>query len=83
MPAKHPHADATYRIVSDAELRYAVEVSIPEARPTMVSSFATERDAENWIAWHRGRVAENSRLSPARWMRSRPKASDQSPPKPS
>ncbi len=74
MPAKHPHAEATYRILPHLDLRFAVEVTVPETRPTMVTSFATELDAEKWIAWHRGRVADTSRQPSGRWVRSRPKA---------
>jgi hypothetical protein len=53
---KHPHADATYRVVPTKDKAFAVEVSIPEMHPATVSPFATKADAEAWIAEHRRRV---------------------------
>src|SRR3954447_24011115 len=52
MAAKHPHAEASYRIVFLADKGYGVEVSIPDTSPTTVTSFATEQEAERWIAGH-------------------------------
>lgn len=63
----HPHAEATYRVVPIEEGTFAVEVSIPETYPTKVSPFATEADAEVWIAEHQRRVqAHSQRKSPFR-----------------
>ena len=64
----HPHADATYRVVAQKDLSYGVEVTIPNTHPTMVTSFATERDAQAWIAKHRKR-AESDRLPKQKWFK--------------
>jgi hypothetical protein len=56
MPKIHPHAEATYRVISLANGAFGVEVSIPDRNPTTVSVFKTEADAEAWIAEHRRRV---------------------------
>ena len=53
----HPHAEATYRVVALPDSSFGVEVSIPGSYPTTVSPFATEPDAEAWIAQHKSRVA--------------------------
>ena len=62
----HPHAEATYRVMSAADGAFAVEVTIPGVYPTMVHSFATERAAEIWIARNRQRVAEEG--AAGRWF---------------
>jgi hypothetical protein len=46
MALKHPHAEATYRVVQLKDMSHGVEVTIPDQRPTSVSSFATKADAE-------------------------------------
>lgn len=53
----HPHAEASYRVVSLASGAFGVEITIPDSYPTTVSSFASEAAAEDWIARHRQRVA--------------------------
>jgi hypothetical protein len=63
--ARHPHADAQYRILPRVGMGYAVEVTIPDMNPTMVTGFATEQQAASWIAEHRQRVASG----PLRWRR--------------
>ena len=63
----HPHADATYRVINFKDGGFAVEVSIPETFPATVSRFATEADAEAWIAEHRRRVQSENK--PKRWFR--------------
>ena len=70
MSQRHPHADATYRVVHRADRTFGVEVTIPETQPTTVTSFRTEADAEAWIAAHKQRVADRAALG-ARWMRKR------------
>jgi len=66
-PRTHPHANATYRVIPFKDGAFAVEVSIPETYPATISRFATEADAEAWIAEHQRRVrAENK---PNRWFR--------------
>lgn len=67
---QHPHADATYRIVPQDDTTFGVEVTVPETHPTTVTSFATETDAETWIADHKRRVKE--RVVRTRWGRGRP-----------
>jgi len=52
----HPHAEAAYRVLADADGSFAVEVIIPDSHPAKVSPFATEAAAEEWIADHRRRV---------------------------
>ena len=56
MAYKHPHADATYRIVPQKDMAYGVEVSVPDSSPAMVTSFATEQEAEAWIVEHKRRA---------------------------
>jgi hypothetical protein len=56
----HPHAEATYRVVPLASGGFGVEVAIPDTYPTTVSSFATEADAEAWIARDKRRVQSES-----------------------
>jgi hypothetical protein len=64
---RHPHAEATYRILSRLGMEYAVEVSIPGMNPTIVSGFATEEQAVSWVAGHRERVMSGPLLQ--RWRR--------------
>jgi hypothetical protein len=68
MAQTHPHAEATYRVITLGDEAFAVEVTIPESYPAKVSTFATEADAEAWIAEHRRRVQSES--EPSRWFRS-------------
>ena len=56
MPRIHPHAEATYRIIPLDDGAFGVEVNIPDSHPTMISRFATEVDAEAWIASHQRHV---------------------------
>jgi hypothetical protein len=63
-----PHAEATYRVIPIGDGSFAVEVSIPESFPAKVSPFATEADAEAWIAEHRRRMQSENK--PSRWYRS-------------
>ena len=67
MPKIHPHAEATYRVISLENGAFGVEVSIPDSHPTTVSMFKTETDAEAWIAEHRRRV--QSQAQTGRWFR--------------
>jgi hypothetical protein len=53
---KHPHADATYRVVRTADGAYGVEVVIPDSSPALVTRFATKDVAEAWIAEHKRQV---------------------------
>jgi hypothetical protein len=54
---RHPHAEATYRVISFEGTSFAVEVRIRDTHPTTVSKFATEAAAEKWMAEHRRRAA--------------------------
>ncbi len=56
MPISHPHAAATYRVVSLDDDAFGVEVSIPDSYPTTVTKFDSREAAEAWIAAHRDRV---------------------------
>jgi hypothetical protein len=57
MAMTHPHAEATYRVVPlQKEGAFGVEVVIPDTYPTTVTEFATEADAEAWIAHHKNQV---------------------------
>jgi hypothetical protein len=62
MKSKHPHSDATYRIVQNQDMTYGVEVTIPGTQPTTVSSFASEAEADRWIASHKEGVAVGDSL---------------------
>ena len=71
MAKEHPHAGASYRVVSQQDLTFGVEVSVPGSFPAMVTSFATEQTAEAWISDHKQRVAENAFYSFVRRKSSR------------
>jgi hypothetical protein len=61
MARTHPHAEATYRVVALAkEGRFGVEVVIPDTHPTTITEFATEVEAEGWIARHKRQVEANA-----------------------
>lgn len=66
MSRTHPHAEASYRVISLGSGLFAVEVSIPDSYPTRVSTFKTEADAEAWIAEHQRRV--QSQTQSGRWF---------------
>lgn len=55
---------AAYRIVSRDDGGFGVEVSVEGTSPTMVTSFATESAANDWIAAHKERLAAPK---PTRW----------------
>ena len=67
MQKPHPHAEATYQVIPFGDGSFGVEVNIPENYPTTVSRFATEADAEAWIAEHQRRVQSESQSG--RWFR--------------
>ena len=69
MPKTHPHAEATYRVIPLDDGSFGIEVSIPDSHPTMVTPFASEADAEAWIADHQRRVEEQ--MQPGGWFRGR------------
>jgi hypothetical protein len=63
----HPHAEATYRVVTLSGGAFGVEVSIPDRSPTTVSSFANEAAAEEWITRTKQRV--ESEGESGKWFR--------------
>ena len=65
-PKTHPHAEATYRVIPFDDGSFGVEVTIPENYPTTVSKFATEAEAEAWIAEHQRRVQSENQSG--RWF---------------
>jgi hypothetical protein len=62
MERKHPHSDATYRVLEQGDMTFGVEVKIPDTHPTTVTSFASKADAERWIASHKEGVAKGDLL---------------------
>jgi hypothetical protein len=56
MASIHPHADAEYLVVRQADNSYGVRVLIPDQEPTLVIGFASQVDAEAWADKHRQRV---------------------------
>jgi hypothetical protein len=58
MAKEHPHLGATYRIVPQKDMTFGVEVVVPGGYPAMVTSFATEQNAEDWITKHKRKVDE-------------------------
>lgn len=57
MKYKQARPDATYRLIPRPDMSFAIEVTIPEMQPTIVTRFATTADAEAWIAAHKQRAA--------------------------
>ena len=60
MAFRHPHTDATYRIIPQPNDSYGVEVLIDAMHPTKVTGFATEAAAEAWIERHKLHVASGT-----------------------
>ena len=60
MARTHPHAEASYRVISLPGGSFGVEVTIPDTYPTKVSGFASKTAAEAWIAEHKRFVETNS-----------------------
>jgi hypothetical protein len=69
MEKRHPHADATYRVIRRLDRTF--EVRIPDTEPTTVTSFAATADAEAWIAAHKKSVAASTSLGSRFWQRKR------------
>jgi hypothetical protein len=63
--ADHPHVNATYNLIALADNSFAVEVAIPETKPTKVSGFDTQAKADAWIERHKKQIATGT-LSSAR-----------------
>jgi hypothetical protein len=66
----HPHAEATYRVVSLAGGAFGIEVKIPDTAPTTISSFDTEAAAEAWIVRAKQRVETEG--ASGKWFQRRP-----------
>ena len=67
MARTHPHAEATYAVVPLEDGNFGVEVKIPDTYPTTVSNFASQTEAEAWIAQHKIRVQADTTAQ--RWFR--------------
>jgi hypothetical protein len=68
MAREHPHTGASCRVVIQENSTFGVEVVVPAAFPALVTSFASEENAEARITDHKRRVAENV---PRRFMHAR------------
>ena len=64
MNIKNRNCEAAFRIFRRDDESFAIEVEIPEAPPTTVSSFDTEQAAELWIDAFRKRVEESQTRRP-------------------
>jgi hypothetical protein len=67
MARTHPHAEATYRVITLPGRTFGVEVNIPDTYPTTVSTFATKADAKAWIAKHKSRVETHNSATGRFW----------------
>jgi hypothetical protein len=67
MARTHPHAEASYKVIAFEDGSFGVEVSIPDSNPTVVTTFASEEAAEEWITAHRRRV--RSQAESGYWLR--------------
>ena len=67
MARTHPHAEATYTVVPSQDGTFGVKVEIPETYPTTVSPFASEAEAEAWIAKHKIQVEAGA--TSGQWFR--------------
>jgi hypothetical protein len=63
----HPHADASYRVVSLAEGGFGVEMTMVGSYPATIKSFASEQDADAWIARKREQV--QTEVSDRHWFK--------------
>ena len=53
---RHPHADAQYRVYRLEDGKFGIEVTIPDALPTKVTSFPSRKAANQWVADHKDTV---------------------------
>ena len=67
MKISDPALEATFEIRELPTGGFGVQVAIPDSSPTMVTSFATQADAETWIASYKARVEAGPPAK--RWMR--------------
>ena len=61
----HPHSGVTYRIVRRMNRTFGIEVKIPGALPTLVTSFASKDAALGWIERRQRQVAEGHSIRQA------------------
>lgn len=74
MTLTHPHAEATYKLITLRDGTFSVEVTIPETGPTKVSGFDTQAKAEAWIERHKANIATGTLKSPGpNWRSSKPR----------
>jgi len=59
---KHPHADAQYRVYPLDDGTFGIEVTLPEALPTKVTSFSTRAAANQWIEDHKKTIEKQRTL---------------------
>jgi hypothetical protein len=59
MARLHPHAEATYSVVPLVDGTFGIEVVVTDTNPTQIRGFATEAEAEAWIAGHKLHVQLN------------------------
>jgi len=72
MAFRHPHTDAEYFIVAQADESYGIRIVIPDQEPTLVTGFARLADAEAWVDAHRERVRSPApKRAPFKLARSR------------
>jgi hypothetical protein len=60
MATAHPHAEAAYKLITQDDGGFAVEVTVPDTEPTKVTGFDTQAKAEAWIERHKANVATGS-----------------------
>ena len=60
MPRTHPHAEASYRVLTLDDGSFGVEVSIPDSHPTTITKFGSQDAAEAWIRAHQDRVQDQT-----------------------
>ena len=57
---RHPHADAEYRVYKLDDGGFGVEVTIPDAFPAKITSFATRKAAKQWAENHKKTVEKQT-----------------------
>jgi hypothetical protein len=74
--SEHPHAEAAYDLITLDDGTFAVEVVIPDTKPTKVSGFDTREKAEAWIERHKANVATGTLRTPYRSWRAGTKSDE-------
>jgi hypothetical protein len=60
---RHPHADAEYRVYRLDDGGFGVEVTIPDAFPAKITSFATRKAAKQWAENHKKTVESQTAMA--------------------